>query len=87
LLLQALPRRRIEQVDLVQRLDQPLLDRLIEAEIDEDVQHVVALRLAVGMMRIADVDDDVRFGDLFERGAEGGNQMGREIRDETDRVG
>ena len=78
-LLQALPRCRIEQVDLVQRLDQPLLNRLIEAEIGEDVQHVVALCLGVGVMRIADVDDDIRFGDLFERGAESGNKMGRKV--------
>ena len=58
----------------------------IEAEIDEHGQHVVALRLAVGMMRVADMDDDIGFGDLFERGAEGGDEMGRQVRDEADRV-
>ena len=39
------------------------------------------------MMRVADMDDDVGFGDLFEGRAEGGDEMGRQVGDEADRVG
>ena len=37
-------------------------------------------------MRIADMDDDVGLGDLFERRAEGGDEMGRKVRNKADRV-
>src|SRR4029077_6099656 len=65
-LLQTVPCRRIEQVDLVEGLDQPFLDRLTEAEIYENVQDVLALSLAVRVMDIADMNDDVGFRDLFK---------------------
>ncbi len=77
----------IEQVDFVHRLDQPVLDRVVEAEIDQHVEHIGPLRLAVRMMGVADVDDDIRFGDLLQGGPESGDQMGRQVGDKADRVG
>ena len=65
----------------------PSSTRLVEAEIAEHRQHIVALRRAVGVMRIADMDDDVGLGHLFQGRAEGGDQMGRQVGDEADRVG
>ena len=56
-------------------------------EIAEHGQHVVALRRAVGVMRVAHMHDDVGLGDLFQRGAEGRDEMGRQVGDEAHRVG
>ena len=64
-----------------------VLDRLAEAEIGEHGVHVVALRLGVGMMDVAHMDDEVGLGHFLERGAERGDEMGRQIGDEADRVG
>ena len=50
-------------------------------------QHVGALRGAVRVMGVADMDDDVGLGDLFQRRAERGDQMRRQVGDEADRVG
>jgi len=45
------------------------------------------LRSAGGIGNIAHVDDDVGGGDLFQRCAERGDELGRQFRDETHRVG
>src|SRR6185437_10171610 len=60
----------IEQVDLVERLDHAALHRLAEAEVAEHGMDVAALRLAVRVMRIAHMNDEIGLSHLFERGAE-----------------
>ncbi len=60
---------------------------LAKSEIAQHGEHVVALRLAVGVMRIAHMHDDVGFGDLFEGRAKRRDEMGRQIGDEADRIG
>ena len=52
----------------------------VEPEIAQHGEHVGALRLAVGVMGVADMDDEVGFDHLFERGAERGDEMGRQAR-------
>ena len=79
-------RRRFEQIDLVHHLDQPVFEGLAQAEIAKHVQHVYALCLAVRMIGIADMDDDIGFGNLFQRRTKSRDEMGRKLRDETDRV-
>ena len=56
-------------------------------ELVEHGVHIVALRLALGMMDVADMDDEIGLGHLFQRGAEGGDEMRRQVGDEADRVG
>ena len=46
-----------------------------------------ALGGGVGVGGVADVQDDVGFGDFFQRGAEGGDEFGGEFADEAHRVG
>lgn len=86
LITEACVRRRLEQIDLVHRFNEPSLDGLIEAQLTQDIQHITTLRLAVRVMRVADVNDHVGFCDLFERSPEGGDEMGRKIGDKADGV-
>ena len=73
--LKARPRGRVDEIDLVHHLDQPAFDGFTEPEIDQHAEHVPALGLAVGMISVADVDDDVGFGDFLEGRPEGGDEM------------
>jgi len=84
--LEARPRSRVDEIDLVHHLDQPAFDGFAEPEIDEHAKHVPALGLAVRMISVADMDDDVGFDDLLEGRPEGGDEMGRQVRNEADRV-
>ena len=53
----------------------------------QDVDDVGALGGAVGVGDVADVEDDVGFGDFLEGGAEGGDEFGGKVADEADGVG
>ena len=74
-------------VDLVERFDQSLVDGRADLEFAQNVFHVLLLRLAIRVGDVADVDDDVGFLHLLQGRAEGGDQLGRQVGDEADRVG
>ena len=76
----------VNEIDLVHHFDQPALDGFAEPEIAENVENVPALVLAVSMIDVADLDDDVGFGDFLEGRSKGGDEMCRQIRDEAHRV-
>ena len=76
----------VEQVDLVPDLDQRASSG-IDAELAQHSLDVVRLRLAVFVGDVAHVQDQVGLDHLLERGAEGGDQRGRQVGDEADRVG
>ena len=59
----------------------------IDAELAQNILHVVQLRLGVLMRDVAHVQDHVGLDHLFQRGAEGRDQHGRQIGDKADRVG
>ena len=89
------PRRRLAQrlafalrqrVDLVPDLDDPRLVRLADAELRQDVAHVLGLDRALGMGDVAHVQDQVGVDHLLQRGAERRHQLGRQIGDESHRV-
>ena len=84
--IEARPCDRIEQIDLIHHLDQPVFSGVVEPEIDQHAKHVPALRLTVGMINVADMDNDVGLGDLLKGRSEGGNEMSGQVRDEADRV-
>src|SRR5215472_14302252 len=71
--------RRVEQIDLVHHLDQPIFEDPAKAEIAEHVQNVAVLGFAVRMMAVADMDDDIGLGNLFQSRAESGDEMGRKL--------
>ena len=61
--------------------------RGVDAEPGEHALHVARLRVGLGVRDVAHVQDEVGLDHLLERGAEGGDQHGRQIGDEADRVG
>jgi len=83
---EARPRHGIEEIGLVHHLDHPVFDRIAAPELGEHAEHIPALGLAVGMIGVTDMDDDIGFGDLLEGRPEGGDKMGGQIRNEADRV-
>jgi hypothetical protein len=48
--------------------------------------HIFRLRVGVGVGNVTDMHDHVGRRDLLERRAEGGDKLGRQVRDEADRV-
>src|SRR6516225_8344413 len=87
LIAEACARHWVEQIYLVHRFNKTVLAGLIKAELTEDFQHITALCLAVRVRRVANMDNNVGFGDFFEGGPKGGDQVGRKIGDKADRVG
>ena len=57
------------------------------ADLLEHLLDVLALGVAVGMGDVADVDDEVGRDHFLQRRPEGGDELGRKLRDEADRVG
>lgn len=84
--LEAHPGGGVNEIDLVHHLDQPIFDGFAEPEVAENPEHVSALGLAVSMIDVADMDDDVGFGDFLEGRTKGGDEMSRQVRDEAHRV-
>ena len=82
---------RVEPVDLVPDLDQRRLAGglvvRIDAELPQDVLHVLQLRLGVFVRDVAHVQDHVGLDHLLQRGAECGDQHGRQIGNEADGIG
>ena len=79
---------RRQQVDLVPQLQQaPLVDQVVQPEIAQHLKHVGALRRALGMGDVAHMDHQIGDAHLLERGAERGDQIGRQLRDEADGIG
>lgn len=75
-----------EPVDLVPDLEHGLLLGLVDAEIAKDGPHILRLMLRFRMGNIAHMQDEIRLEHFFEGGAKGGDELGREIGDEADRV-
>ena len=73
-----------EQVDLVERRHQRLLRQV---EVAQRLQHGLALLRRVRVSDVDDVHQDVGGGQLFERGAEGGDELRGQLLDEADGVG
>ena len=78
---------RRQQVELVPDLDDAGAAELVDAEFGQHAVHVLGLGIAVGVGDVADVQDDVGREHLLQRGAEGGDQRGRQVGDEAHRVG
>ena len=75
-----------QQVDLVPDLqDRPRLH--IQPKARQNLADVSGLGGAFGAGDVADMDDDVRLLDLFQGGPDGLDQLVRQVRDESDRVG
>ena len=53
----------------------------------QDVGHVLRLFGGLGVADVADMQDQVRLQHLFQRGAEGGDKLGRQVGDEAHGVG
>src|SRR5579875_1534221 len=75
-----------KKIDLVEELDQPRIDELSQSELLEDAIDVVPLGFRIGMRDISNMDDDIRFQHLLERGAERRHELGREIGNEADGI-
>ena len=58
-----------------------------DADIVQNRLDVMGLRFAVHMGDVAHMHDDVGREHLLEGGAKGGNERGRQVRDEAGRVG
>ncbi len=78
---QRLMRGGIGQVQLVPDLDLRGLGR--DAKRGQDLGHIGGLFGGLGVADVADVQDQVGGQHLFQRGAEGGDQLRRQVRDET----
>ena len=86
----------VEKIDLVPDLQDrgrvlercriPLLRRGDDAKRRKHLQHVLALRLAVGMGDIPHMEDQVSGNDFLKRGPEGGDKLCGQIGHETHRV-
>ena len=76
----------VQPIDFVPNLKQPLIVRF-NAELGENRFYVVRLCFRVFVGNIAHVQDDVRLDHFFKRGTEGCHEHGRQIRDESDRIG
>jgi hypothetical protein len=59
----------------------------LDAQRGQDVGHVGGLFGGFGVADVADMQDQVGLQHLFQRGAEGGDQLGRQVRDEAHGVG
>ena len=59
----------------------------IDAELAQHDLDVVQLRFGVAMRNVAHMQDHIGLDHLLERGAEGGDQHGRQVGDEADRIG
>ena len=81
----------IEAVDLVPHLDQRALVVAailrIDAELAQHDLDVVQLRFGVAMRNVAHMQDHVGLDHLLERGTESGDQHGRQVGNEADRIG
>src|SRR5579883_3100876 len=77
----------IEQIDLVPDLDNAARPLRIDPELGENLLDVLALRFAVRMSDVANMENDIGLDHFLERRLEGGNEHGRQIRDEADRIG
>ena len=60
---------------------------LDQIELAQDFKHLAFLRRRIGIGDIADVDDHIGRHNLFKRGPKRRDQLGRQIGNETDRVG
>ena len=58
----------------------------IDAELAQHRVDVALLGLGILMRDVADMQDDVRLQHLFQRGAERGDELRRQVGDEADRV-
>ena len=76
----------LQQVHLVPHLDHPRIVRF-DAEVLENALDVLALGFGVLVGNVAHVQDHVGLDHLFQRGAEGGDQHRRQVRDEAHGVG
>ena len=77
-----------QEVALVPDLEQAGRALLrVDAELVQDRLDIVLLRVAVGVADVAHVQDQVGREHLFQRGAEGRDQRGRQVGDEAHRVG
>ena len=65
----------------------PVGGERIDAEIGQHGFDVARLAIGLGMRDVAHVQDKIGLDHLFERRAEGGDQHGRQVGDEADRVG
>ena len=83
---QRFPDVGFEQVDLVEHLDDGALV-VIDAELFQDFDDVVFLRVGLVMREISHVQDQVGLQHLFERGAERGDELCGKVGDKADRVG
>ena len=59
----------------------------IDAELAQNILDIGQLRFGVLVRHVADVQNNVGLDHFLERGAECGDQHGRQVGDETDRVG
>ena len=73
-----------EQIDFVEDLDARLGERV---ELAENFFDLRLLLFAVGGGGVADMKQQLGLRDLFERGAEAGDERVRQVADEADRVG
>ena len=73
-----------QQVDLVQRRDYRLLRQI---ELLQRLLHRLGLLRRIGVSDVDDVHEDVRCLQLFERRAEGGDELRRQLLDEAHGVG
>src|SRR6478735_5451360 len=76
-----------QQVDLVPGLDPRRCTLFRQAQRREHVVDILALSLTVGVREVADMDEQVGLPNFFERSAESCDQLGRQIRNETNSVG
>ena len=78
----------VEEIGFVPNFEQPSgLAFRVDAELGQHGVDVGALAPAGLVGDVAHMEDELGLGDLFERGAEGGDQRGRQVGDESDRVG
>ena len=67
----------IDKVELVPDLAERR--RIGHAEAGQDVAHILRLFLGLGVADVADMQDQVGLQHLFQRGAEGGDKLRRQV--------
>ena len=83
-----LARHRTQQVDLVPHFqDRPVALTVSMPRSVSTASTSRACAVGLGMRDVAHVQDEIGLDHLFERGAEGGDQHGRQVGDEADGVG
>ncbi len=76
-----------QKIDLVPNLDQAMTVIRVDAEIIQNAHHISRLRLGVIGRHVAYMQDHIGLDHILQRGAESGDEHGRQFGDEADCVG